>query len=45
MSWITEYWKEQFEKGKLKGKNLKKEHKDKIKKLLKKENENGEGEN
>jgi len=45
MSWITEYWKEQFEKGKTRGKNLKKEHKDKIKKLLKKENENGEGEN
>jgi hypothetical protein len=39
MSWIWDTWKESLEEGKRKGKELKKKHKDKIKGLLKKEEE------
>lgn len=34
MSWIWDYWKESLEKGKSRGKELKKEHKEKIKKVF-----------
>jgi len=39
MGWILDEWKQKFEEGKVKGKELKKKHKKKIKGLLKKEDE------